>query len=230
MSGQETASVTNCVPCENPVQKWGSSLSIHEAILEAKKKAESQADKFERAKPKPRYADASFEAYLRIGRARTPMQAGSAAGFARGKIAQLQMAKGRDKDNARQIQAVIGQLRKAVLRASKKKTELTQDQLTEIRREKLEKQKEFRKGKRLRYQLTSRRSLRAIRESGYFRELDIENRQQAFMTSTEMKLREQAQSLYESAASLSVESAIGRYTAQSEAVIPEANANISIQA
>jgi len=167
-----------------------------QAMEEAREKIQAHRDKLKKLKKTNiNYGNAPMEAYSRLARARTTAQAGAAAGYARRRLAQLQVAKGQDKDNARQIQSAINQLRKAVARAGKKKVELQKEQIDETRKKKLLKQQQIRKAKRLREQLIRRRTQRSIRESGYFQEVEVENCLQAMLSKTEMDLREQAQSL-----------------------------------
>jgi len=207
--------------------------SIFEKMQEAREKAQAQRDKFESLKPTQQYGMAPIEAYSRLSRARTPAQASSAAGYARQKIAQLQRAKHCDTKNSRQIKSAINQLQKAAARACKKRRELEQDIITEKRRVKLDKEKQLRKARRLRQQLNNRRSMRSIRESGYFREVEIENRFQQHMAATEMALRSQMQSISDSFnASVSQDAAIQQYAAQAHMTeaAPAAAPEISVQA
>ena len=95
--------------------------SLTEMIRDAKDNADAQREKFKLAKTTPRYGDAPLEAYARISRARTPSQAGSAAGYARRRLVQLQAAQRSDPDHADQIKAAVSQLKKSVGRANKKK-------------------------------------------------------------------------------------------------------------
>lgn len=187
--------------------------SIFEAMQEAREKAEAQRKKFQIPKNPAQYASASIEAYLRLARARNRSEVSAAAGYARRRIVQLKAAKCQDSDNARQIQAVINQLQKAVSRAGKKKSELERERLTEIRRDKLELEKQRRKAQRLHQQLQRQKALRIIRESGYLREAEIDNRLQAQLSETQMELRAQAQALSESAAA-SLDASIQQYASQ----------------
>lgn len=225
-AGQNCAAQTGTTGQISTTQK-DDTPTVLEMMLDAQEKAKAQRDQFQQIKPRPRYSDAPMEAYSRLARAKTPSQAGSAAGYARRRIFQLQQAKRQDSDNARQIQSAINQLQKAASRACKKQKDLRQDQLTEKRRIKLEREKQRRKAARLRLQLNKKRSLRAIRESGYFRETAIANRFQEQMTATEMELRNQIQSLHHSlssASELSQTAAIQRYASQAS---PTASAPVS---
>ena len=133
----------------------------------------------------------------------------AASGYARRRIAQLKMALRTDSDNAPAIKAAIRQLEKAIRRGEKKKNDLTEEELLEKRR-------------KARQELNRRRAGRFIRESGYFREAETENRHAAMLTATRLELREQARSLG-AAASAAVDSAIGQYQYAAQAA-PEAAA------
>ena len=85
-----------------------SRTSLTEMIRDAKEKADAQREKFKLVKISPRYGDAPLEASARLSRARTPAQAGSAAGYARRRIVQLEAAQRSDPDHADQIQAAVG--------------------------------------------------------------------------------------------------------------------------
>ena len=87
-----------------------STSSVPEMIQEAREKADAHAEQLKKlAKVTPRYGDAPLEAYARISRARTPAQAGSAAGYARRRLIQLQSAARSDPDHADEIKAAIAQ-------------------------------------------------------------------------------------------------------------------------
>lgn len=203
-------------------------LDLWEMMKEAKEKAEARRKQFQLPK-NSRYGDAAMEAYARLARARSIADVNAASGYARRKIQQLKAAKNQDSDHARQIQAVINQLKKAVVRGSKKKSDLQREHLSELRAKKLAKEEQKRKAQRLRHELNRTKALRKIRESGYLREADIDNRLQAQITKTEMELREQAQELAEAYAP-SVDAAIQQYTAQMPAESSTPAPEISVQA
>ena len=74
-----------------------------------------------------------------------------------------------------------------------------------------------------------RRAQRAIRESGYLREAEIDKRQNAQLTATRLELREQAQALG-AAASRSLDSAIEQYAAQAAPEAPvETGGELDVQ-
>lgn len=171
--------------------------SLVEMMKEAKERADEQRERFKLPK-NTRYGDAPMEAYSRIARARTQAQAGSAAGYARSKIAQLQSAMRQDPDNADRIRAAIRSLQKAVSRAGKKKRDLQREQLTERQRAKAAQRRQKQKALRLRRELAQRRTMRSIRENGYLRECEVENRQQDQLQASRMELRLQMQQLTES--------------------------------
>jgi len=216
---QETPSLTT--PEEHELTLW-------EMMKEAKEKAEARRKQFQLPK-NSRYGDAAMEAYSRLARARSVADVNTASGYARRKIQQLKVAKRQDSDHARQIQAVINQLTKALTRASKKKSDLRREHLSELRAKKLAKEEENRKAQRLRNQLKRAKSLRKIRESGYLREAEIDNRLQAQITKTEIELREQAQELAEAYAP-SADAAIQQYTAQIPAESSTPAPELSVQA
>lgn len=169
--------------------------TLAEMLQDAREKADAHREKLERAKPVPRYGDAPMEAYGRISRARTPAQAGSAASFAQRRLAQLESAIRSDPEHADQIRAAINQTKKAVGRANKKKLELTQEQLTQARMKRMAREERRREEQRLRQELRRSQALRAIRESGYFTETDIANRQADQIASTKAEMEAQAEQL-----------------------------------
>ena len=126
-----------------------SRTSLTEMIRDAKEKADAQREKFKLVKISPRYGDAPLEAYARLSRARTPAQAGSAAGDARRRIVQLEAAQRSDPDHADQIKAAVGQLRKAASRAGRKKLELTREQLSRARQKRMARENKRREEQRI---------------------------------------------------------------------------------
>lgn len=201
--------------------------SLTEMIRDAKEKADAQREKFKLAKATPRYGDAPLEAYARISRARTPSQAGSAAGYARRRLVQLQAAQRSDPDHADQIGAAVSQLKKAVGRANKKKLELNQEQLSRARQKRMIQENKRREAQRIQQELRKNAAMRAIRESGYFRETEIANRQADQLTATKMELRIQAEQLGQSAAK-SLDAALQGYSTGSELAAMDVSAPISM--
>lgn len=206
------------------------SLTICEMMKEAREKADAARDKLNSIKPKPRYGDAPMEAYARLARAKRSSEVNAAAGFARRQIVRLQSAKRTDPDNAKRIQAAINQLQKAVTRAGKKSRELDRERLDKARQEKLAQEKKSREAQRQRLELRRKQAARIIRESGYIREAEIDNRMQAQLSATRMELQKQAQDL---AASLQPSpEAVARQYAAGSAPVPEvpAGGEIDLQA
>ena len=169
--------------------------SLTEMIQDAKERANAQQEKFKLAKTTPRYGDAPLEAYARISRAHTPSQAGAAAGYARRRLVQLESAARSDPEHSDQIKAAAGQLRKAVSRANRKKLELNKEQLSRARMKRMMKENKRREEQRIRQELRKTAAMRAIRESGYFQETEIANRQADALTATKMELKAQAEQL-----------------------------------
>ena len=153
---------------------------IYEMMRDAKEKAEAAREKFQSLKSKPRYGDAPIEAHARLARAKRPSEVNAAAGYARRQITRLKAAKRQDPDNAKRIQAAINQLQKAVNR---------QKRLAEEHRS--------REARRQKQELRRKQAARMLRESGYIREAEIDNRMQSHISATQMELREQAQKLAE---------------------------------
>ena len=175
--------------------KESPSQTLWEMMKDARDKAEATREKFNSIKPKPRYGDAPIEAYSRLARAKNPAQVSAAAGYARRQITRLKAARRTDPDNAKRIQAAINQLQKAVNRAGKKSRELNREKLDKARQEKLAQEKKSREARRQRMELRRRQAQRYIRESGYIREAEIDNRMQSQIAAVDMELREQAQKL-----------------------------------
>lgn len=201
------------------------SLTLAEMLKEAREQADATRDRFDSAKPKPRYGDAPMEAYSRLARARRPAEVSAAAGYARRQIARLKAAKQTDPDNAKRIQAAINQLQKAVQRAGKKNRELERERIAQDRQKKLAREKRTREACRQRQELLRRQALRHIRESGYLREAEADNRMQAQISAVDAALREQARKL---GVQPSAEAAARQYAAGSAP--PEASGEVNAQA
>lgn len=170
---------------------------IYEMMRDAKEKAEAAREKFQSLKSKPRYGDAPIEAHARLARAKRPSEVNAAAGYARRQITRLKAAKRQDPDNAKRIQAAINQLQKAVNRAGKKCRELEKEKVAEARQKRLAEEHRSREARRQKQELRRKQAARMLRESGYIREAEIDNRMQSHISSTQMELREQAQKLAE---------------------------------
>lgn len=211
-------------------ERQDSGPDLYEMMRDAKEKADAVREKFNAAKPKPRYGDAPMEAYARLARARRPSEVNAAAGFARRQIARLKAAKQSDPDNAKRIQAAINQLQKAVVRAGKKNRELDREKIAQERQKKLTQEKRSREARRQKQELLRRQAMRRIRESGYLREAEVDNRMQEHIAAVDMELREQAQKLGASIQP-SMEAVARQYAAESAAA-PEApaGAEIDVQA
>lgn len=202
-------------------EKEDPSQTIYEMMKDAREKAQATRDKFNSIKPKPRYGDAPMEAYSRLARAKRPSEVNAAAGYARWQIARLRTAKQTDPDNAKRIQAAINQLQKAVQRAGKKNRELDREKIAECRQKKLIQEKRTREARRQRQELLRRQAMRHIRESGYLREAEVDNRMQSHIAAVDMELREQAQKLADSIQP-SMEVVAKQYAADSAAMaLPE---------
>lgn len=199
--------------------------SLSEMMKEAKQRADERERMFKLTKNPARYGDAPMTAYSKLARARTAGDVDAASGYARRQIAQLRAAKGSDPDNAERIQAAINQLQKAVNRAGRKKRELSQEKASAARQAKLEKEKRTREAKRQRHELRRRQAQRMIRESGYLREAEIDNRIQGQLAASRLELRNQMQEI---TAQPSLDAAVQGYAASTagEAPAPE----ISVEA
>ena len=198
-------------------EKEDTSQTICEMMKDAKEKADATREKFNSIKPKPRYGDAPLEAYSRLARARRPAEVNAAAGYARRQIARLKAAKQTDPDNAKRIQAAINQLQKAVQRAGKKNRELNREKLDQDRQKKLIQEKRSREARRQKQELLRKQAMRRIRESGYLREAEVDNRMQSHIAAVDMELREQAQKLA-SSIQPSMEAVAQQYAADSAAM------------
>ena len=208
--------------------------SVSEMIRDSREKQEAHRDQLSKlAKVAPRYGDAPLEAYARISRARTPAQAGSAAGYARRRLIHLKSAARTDPDHADQIKAAAGQLEKAVGRANRKKMELTREQLSRARHTRLIREKKYREAQRIRQELRRSQSIRAVRESGYFSEAEISDRLAGQLAATKMELRQQAEQLG-IAVQKSVDAAMQGYSSAVEtaaaAAAPHCEPQVNVQA
>lgn len=207
----------------SPAARENDVRSLPEMMQEAKEKAEEQKNRFRLPKSSTSYGDASIEAYSRLSRAKTRLEVNAASGYARRRISQLKAAKRQDSENAERIQAVINQLEKMINRAGKKKRDLDREKLIETRRSRSERENRSREAMRLKQELRHRRAMRIIRESGYIREAETDNRFQDQLSATRMELRAQAQAL-SSAVSLSTD--VQQYSvnaAGNEPAAPEIN-------
>lgn len=205
------------------------SPTIYEMMRDAREKAQATRDQFSRAKSKPRYGDLPIMAYSRLARAKNPAQVNAAAGYARRQIAYLRSAKRTDPDNAKRIQAAINQLQKAIYRAGKKNRELSREKVERDRQKKLIQEKKIREAKRQRHELNRKQTLRSMRESGYIREAEIDNRMQSQLSAADVKLREQIRSMTASIQP-SANAAAQQYAAASAAPEASAGGEIELQA
>lgn len=201
--------------------------TLVEMMQEAKEKADKRKEQLKLPKNSRRYGDAAILAYSKLARARSLGEVDAASGYARRQIAQLRAAKGRDSESAERIQAAINQLQKAVNRAGRKKRELSQEKLSAKRQARLEKEKRMREAKRLRHQLRSRQAMRMIRESGYLREADVDNRLQDQLQASRMEMRQQMADL-SAGTQTAVDAAVQQYAAASAQ--PSPAPEISVEA
>ena len=192
---------------------------LAEMMKEAREKAAEREDMFKLPKNSRRYGDTAIIAYSKLARARSLGEVDAASGYARRQIAQLRSAKRSDSDNAGRIQAAINQLQKAVNRAGRKKREISQEKLTAKRHARLEKEKRTREAKRLRHQLKCRQTQRMIRESGYLREAEVDNRFQDQIAASKLEMRNQMQELIDQT-KVPVETAVQQYAAASAEPAP----------
>lgn len=215
-------------PTGSQTEREDKSKTLAEMMQEAREKAEKRRDSLKLRKNASQYGDAAMTAYARLARARNAGEVDAAAGYARRRISQFQAAVRSDEDNAERIKAAIRQLQKAVGRAGRKKRELRQEDLTRARQRKAQMEKQRRKAAHLGQQLNRSKTMRMIRESGYLREAEIDNRLQAQLAQTRLELREQAQKLAETVGP-SLEAAAQSYAAGSVAAPPPA-ASVDVQA
>ncbi len=208
-------------------EQRASQPSLSEMMKDAREQAEQREKMFQIPKDSRRYGDAPVMAYAKLARARSVGEVDAASGYARRQMAQLRAAKRSDPKNVDRIQAAINQLQKAVNRAGRKKRELSQEKLSEVRRARLEKEKRAREAKRLRQQLKERQARRMIRESGYLREAVVDDKVQSQLSAAKLALRDQMQELSDRFQP-SVEDAVQQYaaTAAEPAPAPE----ISVEA
>lgn len=214
----------------SPASGSSQEKSLAEMMKDARDKIQAHKDSLKISKNPRRYGDAPIEAYSRLSRAKTASQVNAAAGYARRQIMQLRAAKRQDPENAKRIQAAINQLQKAVARSGKKKRELEKEKVSEKRQARMAEEKRTEAAQRERQELRRRRTMRMLRESGYIREAEIDNRMQAHLSATRMELRNQAQAL--SAAFTPPAGATEQYGAQTggEAAVPPGGGELDIQA
>lgn len=204
--------------------------SLVEMMQEAREKAEARQDSFKMKKNGGEYGDAAMTAYARLAKAKNHAEVNSAAAYARRRIAQFQAALHSDSDNADRIRAAISQLKKAVGRARRKGKDLDREKLIQLRQRKAQQEKARRKAAQLGHELGRRQSMRMIRESGYLREVEIDNRLQAQLAQTRMELRAQMEKI-SAAAEPSVEAGMQQYAAQAAPVaapVPAASVDIQV--
>lgn len=168
---------------------------LREMLREAREKAQERRDSLKLKPNASQYGDAAMTAYAKLARAKSQGEVSAAAGYARRQIARCRAALGTDKDNSTRIKAAIRQLQKAVGRAGKKGRELQREDLIRAREKKARLEQQRRKAAGLNQELNRKKTMRMIRESGYLREAEVDNRQQAQIAKTELELRQQAQAL-----------------------------------
>ena len=201
--------------------------TLVEMMQEAREKAEKRKEQLKLPKNNRRYGDAAILAYSKLAQARSLGEVDAASGYARRQIAQLRAAKGRDSESAERIQAAINQLQKAVNRAGRKKRELSQEKLSAKRQAKLEKEKRTREAKRLRHQLRSRQTMRIIRESGYLREAEVDNRLQDQLQASRMEMCQQMADL-SAGTQTAVDAAVQQYAAASAQPAPAPEISVEV--
>lgn len=199
--------------------------TLVEMMQEAKEKADKRKEQLKLPKNSRRYGDAAMLAYSKLARARSLGEVDAASGYARRQIAQLRAAKRSDSESAERIQAAINQLQKAVNRAGRKKRELSQEKLSAKRQARLEKEKRKREASRLRHQLRNRQAMRIIRESGYLREAEIDNRLQDQLQASRTELRQQMADL-SAGTRTAVDAAVRQYAAASAQPAPAPEINV----
>ena len=82
-----------------------------------------------------------------------------------------------------------------MVRAGKKKRDLNREELTEARRRRAAEKDQTAEAYRLRQELRRRQKLRMIREHGYIREAEIDERHQQQMAATRAEFRSQLENL-----------------------------------
>ncbi|NBI67507.1 hypothetical protein D1646_11940 [Pseudoflavonifractor sp. 60] len=219
-SGRGTAEVDGEALAAALRERRESQPSLPEMMKEVQQRADERERMLKKTKNPSRYGDAPMMAYSKLARARTAGEVDAASGYARRQIARLRAAKGSDSENADRIQAAINQLQKAVNRAGRKKRELSQEKTAAARQARLEKEERIREAKRQRQELRRRQAQRVIREAGYLREAEIDNRQQSQLAASKLELRNQMQQL-SAAVQPTLEAAIQGYAA-TEAAVSEA--------
>lgn len=193
--------------------------TLTEMMKEAKERSEERERMLKLTKSSARYGDAPIQAYARLARARSLGEVDAASGYARRQMARLRAAKSSDSENADRIQAAINQLQKAVNRAGRKKREISQEKTAAKRQVKLEKEKRLREAKRQRQELRRRQAQRMIRESGYIREAEVDNRLQNQLSAAKLELRSQMQEI-SSSTQAALDTAIQGYAAAGAEAAP----------
>lgn len=206
--------------------------NLIERMKEANEKAQELKKKLEMLKKRnTNYGDAPMQAYARLARARTQADVSAAAGYARRCIAQFQSAMRDDEENSPRIQAAINQLQKAVRRAGAKKRDLQRESLLEARRKRSAEQDDQKKALRLRHELKRRQAARLVREHGYIREAEVDNRMQNYLAMSRAEMRAQAQALG-AATGLSTDAALRQYAPAAldagGTAVPAADAGVSL--
>lgn len=225
-SGQQAASPEQQALTDALKREREDQPTLTEMMKDAREKAAEREKMLRLPKNSRRYGDVTVIAYSKLARARSAGEVDAASGYARRQMAQLRAAKRSDSDNADRIQAAINQLQRAVNRAGRKKRELSQENLTAKRQARLEREKRKREAGRLRHQLKNRQMMRMLRESGYLREADTDNRLQDQLAASKMELRQQMEQLTGSV----VDAAVRQYTAAAASAEPVPAPEISVEA
>lgn len=195
-------------------EKDDEAKTLIEMMKEAKEQAEALRKKFTLPKNGSRYSLAAVEAYARLSRARSQADVSAAASYARRQLIQCKNALRQDTDNAQRIQAAVRQLQSAVARAGRKKRDLENERLDEVRRNNALRKKDRKKAARLKHELERKKISRALRERGYLNGAVMDGMQQAQLA----RMRAEQQEAFDKIAgsgsgAVSAEQAAQRYLA-----------------
>lgn len=116
------------------------------------------------------WRSSAVRAYMRLARAHNQQQCKSVAASASQQAAQLKRALSLGDENRVEVQAVLAQMQKAVMRAKLKGRQLDEEQVMQRQARRAEEQQQKAKALYLEIQRQKKTVVRQVRESGYVRE------------------------------------------------------------
>ena len=156
-------------------------------ISETAAKAAKEKKKLAMVRLGTHWKSAAIRSYARLARARSQQECKTVAYSAGQQIGQLKRALSLGCDDKLEVQAMVGQMQKAVIRAKLKVRQLDEEQDMQRRSRKAEEQQRRAKALYLEQQRQKKAVARQVRETGYIRESVVDRYQAA------VRFRQQAE-------------------------------------